>query len=332
MLLGFPSTAKLLAVLRAATLFLLQQGIQIPSPTGLVNDFAHVLRPDAVQRMERIAEDVRAKSRGEMTIVTLPDIGTRDVQEVALQIGRQWKVGKIGNPGDPTRNAGAVILLVPKETSKDGRGHCFIATGRGAEGFITDADAGDICREATPAFKAQDYSSGLELVTLRAAQRFANEFHFSLDTTLAPPPMVQSPDNYPSSGGGGIPPFAIFIIFLIVLFILSMARRRGTGGCAGPGCLPIIIPTGGFGGGRGGCGLIDSNVTHIDRQGSQLVSCTLPLNPNPEKDQMRALTVALVDDVLITGASLAEAAKVLKASGAVSVKNWVVARTLPPAN
>ena len=146
----------MIAILRAAALFLVQQGIQIPPPTGLVNDFAHVIQPEAAQRMERIAEDVRAKSRGEMTIVTLPEIGTRDVQEMALQIGRQWKVGKIGNPGDPTRNAGAVILLVPKETSKDGRGHCFIATGRGSEGFITDADAGDICREATPAFAAKD--------------------------------------------------------------------------------------------------------------------------------------------------------------------------------
>ena len=241
-------------MLRTATLFLLPQGIQIPAPTGLVNDFAHVLQPDAVQRMERVAQDVRAKSRGEMAIVTLPDIGTRDVQEVALQIGREWKLGKIGNPGDPTRNAGAVILLVPKETSKDGRGHCFIATGRGAEGFITDADAGDICREATPAFRAQDYSSGLELVTLRTAQRFANEFNFSLDTSLAPPPRVRSPDNYPTSGGGGIPPFAIFIIFVVVVFLLSNARRRGGGGrgCGGGGCLPIIIPTGGFGGGRGG--------------------------------------------------------------------------------
>src|ERR1700716_2706408 len=198
------------AARRAAWLLLLTQGIQIPPPTGLVNDFAHVLQPDAVQRMERIAQDVRAKSPGEITIVTLPDIGTRDVQEVALQIGRQWKVGKLGNPGDPTRNAGAVILLVPKETSKDGRGHCFIATGRGAEGFITDAISGEICREATPAFMARDYSTGLELATLRTAQRFANEFNFSLDTSLAPQPMVRSPDNYPTSRGGGIPPFAIF--------------------------------------------------------------------------------------------------------------------------
>src|SRR5712672_3287993 len=183
-----------MAVLRTAWLSLLLQGIQIPAPTGLVDDFAHILQPDAVQRMERIAEDVRAKSQGEMTIVTLPDIGTRDVQEVALEIGREWKLGKIGNPGDPTRNAGAVILLVPKETSKDGRGHCFIATGRGAEGFITDADAGDICREATPAFAARDYSTGLELVTLRTAERFAKEFNFQLDTTLAPPPAPVEED------------------------------------------------------------------------------------------------------------------------------------------
>ena len=170
-----------------------------------MNDFAHVLTPDAVQRMERIAEDVRTRSRGEIAIVTLSDIGTRDVQEVSLQIGRQWKVGKLGNPGDPTRNAGAVILLVPKETSKDGRGHCFITTGPGTEGFITDADAGDFCREATPAFMQKDYSTGLELITLRTAQAFAKEFKFALDTTLAPPPLPAPEVQYPSSRGGGIP-------------------------------------------------------------------------------------------------------------------------------
>src|SRR6266571_3458960 len=215
-----------------------QQPLTIPPPTGVVNDFAHVLDPATVERMTRIAEDVRNKSRGEIAIVTLPDIGQRAPADVALQIGRQWKVGKIGNPGDPTRNAGAVILLVPKETSKDGRGHCFISTGRGTEGFITDATAGDICREATPAFIAKDYSTGLELVTLRTAERFAKEFNFTLDTALAPPQFSEPQVEYPPSReSGGIPPFAIFIVFLVVLFLLSSARRGR--GCASPGCLPL---------------------------------------------------------------------------------------------
>src|SRR5688572_21290083 len=243
---GFSSTATLIAVLHAASLFLFQ-GFQIPAPMGLINDFADVIQPAAAERMERIAEDVRTKSRGEITIVTLPDIGGRDVQEIALQIGRQWKVGKIGNPGDPTRNAGAVILLVPKETSRDGRGRCFIATGYGAEGFIRDADAGDICREATPAFAAKDYSTGLELVTLRTAERFAREFDFSLDSALTPPPMIERGyDAPPSSDQGGISPFALFIIFMVVLFLLTRGGRGGRRGCGG--CFPIFIPTGGFGG------------------------------------------------------------------------------------
>jgi ComF family protein len=41
-------------------------------------------------------------------------------------------------------------------------------------------------------------------------------------------------------------------------------------------------------------------------------------------------TVAVVDDVMTTGATLDEMAGALKASGASCVVNWVVARTLPP--
>jgi ComF family protein len=41
-------------------------------------------------------------------------------------------------------------------------------------------------------------------------------------------------------------------------------------------------------------------------------------------------SVAVVDDVMTTGATLDEVAAVLKAAGAEHVVNWVVARTLPP--
>ena len=239
----------------------------IPAPVGLVNDFAHVLDSGSIERMTRIAEDVRTKSRGEITIVTLPDLGARDVADVALDIGRTWKVGKIGNPGDATRNAGAVILLVPKETNSEGRGRCFILTGQGTEGFITDATAGDICREATPSFANKDYSAGLELVTLRTAQRFASEFNFSLDSAFAPP-LPPLPEGSQRSGGG-FPPQLFFIIFVVIVMIVQgFARRRGgRGGCGGGGgggsVLPWILMSalnsggsrgGGWGGGGGGGG------------------------------------------------------------------------------
>jgi len=225
-----------------AIAFLVQQ---IPPPVGVVNDFAHVLTPSASAHIQQIASDVRNKSRGEIAVVTLRDIGDQDPAQVALLIGRQWKVGKIGNPGDPTRNAGAVILLVPKETSGDGRGHCFIATGQGTEGFITDADAGDICREATPDFRQRDYSDGLDLVTYRTAQRFADEFKFSLDTALSPSQAQPEVNTEERGGRGGITPTELFIGLLIVFFILRLVA----GGRRGCGCVPIPFFFGGGGGG-----------------------------------------------------------------------------------
>jgi predicted amidophosphoribosyltransferase len=44
---------------------------------------------------------------------------------------------------------------------------------------------------------------------------------------------------------------------------------------------------------------------------------------------MRGARVAVVDDVLTTGASLNELARVLHKAGAVEVRGWIVARTLP---
>jgi uncharacterized protein len=237
------------ALLAAA---LLQSGspLQIPAPRGLVNDFANVLSPASAARIERLAQDVRDKSKGEIAVVTLPDLGGRDVSEIALRIGREWKVGNLADIGDKTRNAGAVILLVPKETSSDGRGRCRIETGQGVEGFITDAMAGDICREATPAFAQRDYGAGLELVTLRVAQRFAQEYGFALDSTLAAAPVYRRSSAPVARGrAGGINPLFIIILIFVVFSLLGGGRRRGRGGC---GCLPIFLPFGGFGGGGGG--------------------------------------------------------------------------------
>jgi uncharacterized protein len=227
-------------------LVLLQGGPQIPAPQGLVNDFANVLPPASEARIERVAQDVRDKSQGEITVVTLPDLAGRDPSEIALRIGREWKVGNMAAVGDRSRNAGVVILLVPKETSSDGRGSCRVETGQGAEGFITDATSAEICREATPAFQQRDYGAGLELVTLRVAQRFAQEFGFALDTTLEAPVV---PARRPAQRqSGGINPIFLLILLFVVLSLLG-GGRRGRRGCGG--CMPIFLPMGGFGGGGG---------------------------------------------------------------------------------
>jgi len=230
--------------------------LQIPAPVGFVNDFAHVIADDKAARIQRIIEDVRAKSGGDIAVVTLPDLKGRDEAEVALRIGRAWGVGSKGNPGDPARNRGVVILVVPKETSSDGRGHVRIENGLGAEGFLTDATSGEILDEALPYLRQADYASAIELMTLRVAERFANEFNFQLDTTLAAPAPALAPRGArgPAGRSGGVNPIVWLVLFIIIMSLLSSGRRRR--GC-GPGCLFIPFPIGGGwggGGGRGGWG------------------------------------------------------------------------------
>src|SRR3989449_3469807 len=55
----------------------------LPPPRGYVNDFAGVLDPASVSHMEAVIAEVRAKSRGEIAVVTLPDIGDRAASDVA---------------------------------------------------------------------------------------------------------------------------------------------------------------------------------------------------------------------------------------------------------
>ena len=254
----------------------LLQAIQVPSPprgygteaAEVVVDQAGVLSAEQEARINRIAFDVKRKSGGEMAIVTIPDIGQRDGSDVALEIGRQWGVGGNAAVGEATRNAGVVILVVPKESSSDGQGRCRIQTGRGTEGFILDADAGSICREAVPLFQQQQYGDALVLVATRVAEEFASEFGVALDTSLVMPRQTYQQPQY-GVRTRGINPATLVMIFLVLMFVFSAmggGRRRSRSGCGG--CMPIFLPFpmgggghhrggwggGGFGGGFGGGG------------------------------------------------------------------------------
>jgi uncharacterized protein len=236
---------------------LLLQQLAIPAPQGYVSDFAGVLDPAAVTHMTAVIEDLKAKTGGEIAVVTWPDLQGREASDLALQIGRAWGVGNKGNPGDPARNRGIVILLVPRKNHRPGSGAFWIATGTGSEGFVTDAASGRIRDAVLPQLGQEDYGGALVEATQLVAQRFADEFHVALD-----------PSNRPAAGLGSDNGIRVGLRFIPLLFaalvLLAILSRRGIwpillasamsgrrnrwgGGWGGGGF-------GGFGGGFGGGG------------------------------------------------------------------------------
>lgn len=220
-------------------------------------DAAGVLSPATVERLNRLAFALHEQTGGELAFVTLPDLRGRPVDEIALRIGREWGVGSDAGVGDRRRNAGVVVLVVPKETSSDGRGYAKVEVGRGAEGFITDGMAGDIWRAAIPNFQRRDYDGAMLLIAGGIVERFEAEFGVTLDQSL-PRPRPAAPDQGDDAGSG------IGGLFLMIILFLIVSGLRGRGGRRG-GCLPLLLAIaasqprgrgrhGGWGGGGGGFG------------------------------------------------------------------------------
>jgi len=211
---------------------------ELPRPQGYVNDFAGILSDEAKARIEALAREVNAQTKGDIVVVSLPDLGGRPVEEVSLRLGREWKVGADAAIGDAARNAGVVILIVPKETSTDGRGYCRIEVGQGAEGFILDATAGELCRAQVARFRAQDYGTALEALTFEVAELYANNFGVTLDLSGRPPPPKRRNVRMRDDTRVLLPYFIAFFLFIFLSQNFRLRRRQGPG-CMG--CLPLLV-------------------------------------------------------------------------------------------
>ena len=219
----------------------------LPKAVGYVNDFASVLDSATARHIDSLALRLRNVTRGEMVTVTLADLGGRPVEEVALRLGREWKVGANSAVGDAARNAGVIILLVPKETATDGQGRCRIEVGQGAEGFLTDAVAGRLCRSQVELFKQRLYGDALAAIADSVAERYAAAFGVDLNGDSLPAADVAArvaadhAEEPPSAASVlkmvGLIFFAV-ISFIVIVFIIvwrasKKAARDGATGAAG---------------------------------------------------------------------------------------------------
>jgi len=229
-----------------------QDGVEqyVPAaPTGYVSDFASVIDPAAEARMTDLITRLRGVTRAQIAVVTLPTIGDREAAEVALAIGRRWGVGDVAEIGAAARNAGLVLLLVPRQGGQPGSGHIRIETGQGLEGIITDALAGRIRDNVMGPFLASErYGEGLTAGVEALTSAIARGFGVS-DSTLN---AWRVPVPTSGTGGGsimGMLPLLLFVLFVLMASRSSRRGRRRRVYWGGP-----WIGGGGWGGGWGGGG------------------------------------------------------------------------------
>ncbi len=90
----------------------------------LVNDFAHVMTADQVQELEEKLVAYDDSTSIQIAVVTVQTTGDYDIEDYALKILRDWKVG------NKKTNNGLVILAAIQDHK------VYIATGYGMEGAI----------------------------------------------------------------------------------------------------------------------------------------------------------------------------------------------------
>jgi len=253
------ATALLVVLqLTAATLWAQRPGVDtlFPSqPAGYVNDFASVVDAESAAKMDDLIRRLQAATGAEVAVVTLPSVGEQDPAAVALAIGRKWKVGAKAEIGDPRRNAGIVLLLVPRQNGRPGTGHVRIEVGQGLEGIIPDAAAGRIRREVMgPDLEREAYGPALVKGVETLAGEIARGYGVSDSALTAYRPLVET-------GGGfrtlrNLLPILLFIVFVVISSRGAGGRRRRRNVYWGGG--PWIGGGwgggGGFGGGGGGFG------------------------------------------------------------------------------
>lgn len=200
---------------------------------GLVLDQTNTLTPEqqAALRQKLIAYDQRTSNQ--IAVVIIPSLKGNSIEDVGLQIGREWGVG-----GQAEKDNG-VLILVAKSDRK-----IRIEVGYGLEGAVTDNTASSIIENTIrPNFREDNYYRGLtEAVDeiIKAAEG-----------------RYTAPEGY-----GKGKKLKVWQIFLIVIFIWIILGAIGRGGRGGGGFAsrrgyrnwggPIWWGGGSSGGGGGG--------------------------------------------------------------------------------
>jgi uncharacterized protein len=224
-----------------------QSVASLPQPTDYVSDYAHVLSPEAIARLDNLCSQLdNSAASAKIAVVTVHDLNGDDAADYATQLEDHWKMGDKDKASGQNRYA-MVLLAVADHKYR-------IEVGYGLEGILPDGKTGDIGRDMVPDLKAGDYDGAVTTVVGEVAQVIADDAHVTLDN--APAPASEPVPQQHSSGSNALGDIIVAIFVILFLFrILGSFGLFGLWGLSlfsGGGRGRSGFGGGGFGGGGGG--------------------------------------------------------------------------------
>ncbi len=203
--------------------------LDIPKPTGYVNDLADIISPEVELKLEQFLKDFDKSDSTQISVLTIPTLDGESLEEYSLRVLESWGLGQKG------KDNGALLLVAKKEKK------IRIEVGYGLEGRLTDLLAGRIIdNEISPRFKQGDFDGGIVSGVVGIAQAVRGEYAGTGKTRQK---KKSNPFGF------------IFILFFLLPLFSRLGGRRGSRHhrsgifLGGP-----FIGGGGFGGGGGGFG------------------------------------------------------------------------------
>lgn len=182
-------------------------------PIGFVNDFAGILSVTEKQDIESKLSALESQTGFEVAVVTVSSLGNETIESYATRLFEDWGIG------DAEKDTGILLLVAPNERAVK------IETGYGAEGAVTDIQAGNIIRiDILPAFKEGKYATGIAGAVDALTAIIKNSPEAMEYSTMGPGDEYYGESHSKSSGSN----FDFgWVIFLFVVVVNVLAKILG---------------------------------------------------------------------------------------------------------
>jgi uncharacterized protein len=124
--------------------------VAFPALTGRVVDRAELLTPAQEAGLVAELEALEARTTHQFVVVTVTDLGGRDIADYSRDLGNHWRIGSAG------RNNGVLLVVAPTER------RVRIEVGNGLTAVLTNQRAQEIIeRDLVPQFRAGRWNDGI---------------------------------------------------------------------------------------------------------------------------------------------------------------------------